>query len=291
MPAMESLAAIGVDIGGTSVRAARIARDGSILALASGPTDTQSVFAQINSLIAAVDDGSPVAIGVGVPSRIDSKTGEIYPGGFVDLSGPPLARRLANPRNLPIATENDGAMALIAEARVGAARGKASATMLTIGTGIGGGAMLGGKLLRGRSSATEFGHINVAWDGLPCVCGGRGCLETLSSGTALRRHCREAGLGDSIRAEDLLARTDPVAREVIRRWIAPLRSGIDSLVAALDPEIVVLGGSLGHAAAQALLEFPTRSSWFQCPVVPATVGSDAGVIGAGLAAFDLIKEH
>ncbi len=288
---MKRLAAIGVDIGGTTVRAARIARDGAIVALASEPTQIQSVLMQIDRLIAAVDNGTPAAIGLGVPSRINTASGEIYPGGFVDLSGPPLTGRLTNPRNLPVVTENDGAMAMLAEARIGAARGKSSAIMLTIGTGIGGGALLGGKLLRGRSSATEFGHINVAWDGPPCVCGGVGCVETFSSGTALRRHCSEAGLPDGARAEDLLARTDPVAREVIRRWIAPLRAAIDSLVAALDPEVVVLGGSLGHAACQALPQYPTRSTWFHCPVVPATVGGDAGVIGAGLAAFDLVKEQ
>ncbi len=283
--------AIGVDIGGTSLRAARVGRDGAILAHASEPTDVQAPIPQVDRLVAAVDDGSAAAIGVGVPSRINSTTGEIYTGGFVDLSGPPLAGRLANPRKLPIIVENDGGMAMIAEARIGAARGLASAVMLTLGTGIGGGALLGGKLLRGRSTATEFGHIKVAWDGLPCVCGGIGCVETMSSGTGFRRHCREAGLPDSTRAEDLLSRTDPVAREVIRRWIAPLRAGIDSLVAALDPEIAVLGGSLGHAACMALPDFPTRSSWFPCPVVPAAVGGDAGVIGAGLAAYDLIKEQ
>ncbi len=287
---MNSHSTIGVDIGGTSIRAVRLSGDGRVQDQASEPTDRASPLPQIDRLIAAVDNGTPCAIGLGVPSRIDTATGEIYPGGFVDLSGPPLAGRLANPRKLPIVTENDGAMAMIAEARIGAARGKSSAVMLTIGTGIGGGALLGGKILRGRSSATEFGHVVVAWDGPPCVCGGIGCLETLSSGTALRRHCSEAGLPDGTRAEDLLARTDPAAREVIRRWIAPLRAGIDSLVAALDPEVVVLGGSLGRAACRALPAFPTRSSWFHCPIVPAKVGPDAGVIGAGLAAFDLIKE-
>lgn len=288
---MHRQTAIGIDIGGTGMRAVRLSRDGTILAEAREITDRQAPLPQLDRLIAAVDDGSPAAIGIGVPSRINSATAAIYVGGFVDLSGPPLARRLANPRKLPIVTENDGAMALIAEARLGAARGKSSAIMLTIGTGIGGGALLGGKVLRGRSSATEFGHITAQWDGLECVCGRRGCVETLSSGTGLRLHCRAAGLGDDVKIEDLLTRTNSVARSVIRNWIGPLRSAIDSLVAVLDPEIVVLGGGLGHAACTALAGFPSVSSWFQCPVVAATVGSDAGVIGAGLAAFDLIKEQ
>jgi len=283
--------AIGIDIGGTGIRAVRMARDGTMLAEASDVTDREAALRQVDRLIATLDDGSCGAIGIGVPSRIDSATGEIYTGGFVDLSGPPLARRLVNPRQLPIAVENDGAMALIAEARVGAARGKSNAVMLTIGTGIGGGALLGGKVLRGRSSATEFGHVTARWDGLDCVCGRRGCVETLSSGTGLRRHCREAGMSDDLKVEDLLARTDPVARGVIRNWIGPLRSAIDSLVAALDPEIMVLGGGLGRVACQALVDFPPVSAWFQCPVVPAAVGAKAGVIGAALAAFDLIEEH
>lgn len=285
--------AIGVDIGGTSIRAARVSRDGKIIDQASAATANSGelVLAQLDALLAALDQPSVIAIGIGVPSPVDSRTGEVFRGGFVDLSGPPLVTRLKNTGGRPVVSDNDGTMALLAEARIGAARGRCHIVMLTIGTGIGGAAMLDGKIVRGRATAGELGHICVDMNGLLCVCGRQGCFETLSSGTALRRHIAEAGLRADCNAESLLARRDATARAVIERWIRPLRSGIDSLVAILDPEVVVLGGGLGHAACAALADFPARSTWFQCPVVPAELGSGAGVIGAALAAFERMLQH
>ena len=280
--------AIGMDIGGTGVKAARVDADGRILAHTSEPTgkSASAVIAQVDAMIAALDHTSVCAIGIGVPSRVNTKTGTVFPGGYVDLSGPPLKQRLANVRGRPVFTGNDGAMALLAEARLGAARGRADAIMLTIGTGIGGAVMLQGKIWHGRATAGQLGHITVVHDGVVCACGRRGCLETVSSGTALGRHIAEAGLPATTRAEDLVARPDPASRDVIERWIAPLRSGIDSLVATVDPDIIVLGGGLGQVAAGALERFPATSSWFQCKVVPAALGGEAGVVGAALAALE-----
>lgn len=280
--------AVGIDIGGTGIRAARISPAGEIIAEANQATAKTAtlVLGQIDALIEAVDHASVCAIGIGVPSRVDFKTAEVFPGGFVDLSGPPIANRLNKARGRPVITDNDGTMALLAEARIGAARGLAHVVMLTIGTGIGGAAMLNGQVLHGRATAGQLGHITAAHDGALCVCGRCGCLETLSSGTAFGRHVAEAGLPAGTKAEALLRRDDPAARTVIERWAKPLRSGIDSLVAAFDPEIVVLGGGLGHAACAALARFPAQSAWFQCQVVPAQLGSEAGVIGAGLAALE-----
>ena len=279
---------IGIDVGGTGIRAARISPSGEIQTQARQTTakSPAAVLAQIDALIAAVDDASVGAIGIGVPSRVDFRTATVFPGGFVDLSGPPLAGRLANAGGRPVFTDNDGTMALVAEGRLGAARGCADVVMLTIGTGIGGAAMLGGKVLHGKATAGQLGHITVDYEGNVCPCGRRGCLETLSSGTALGRHMADAGLPATTTAEELLERSDPRSRGVIERWIRPLRSGIDSLAAALDPEMVVLGGGLGRVAARALASFPSQSSWFSCCVVPARFGGEAGVIGAGLAALE-----
>lgn len=285
---MSAREAIGVDVGGTTIKAARVSAAGDIIAQASQataktPTD---VLAQIDALIAACDHARVACIGIGVPSRVDFRTARVFPGGYVDLSGPPLAGRLSRTNGRPVFTDNDGTMALVAEARLGAAKGCANVVMLTIGTGIGGATMLGGKIVYGKASAGQLGHITVAYDGLDCACGRLGCLETLSSGTALGRHIANAGLPATVSAEELLSRSGAQSRGVIERWIQPLRSGIDSLAATLDPEIVVLGGGLGKAACTALASVPPKSTWFQYRVAPAICGSEAGVIGAGLAAFE-----
>lgn len=283
--------AIGIDIGGTGIRGARVASDGDILdhlgeATASSPS---AVMAQIDGLIGKLDGPGVCAIGVGVPSRVDYKSSRVFPGGYVDLSGPPLANRLRSHGGRPVTCHNDATMAMVAEARVGAARGCADVVMLTIGTGIGGAVLLGGRIVHGKGTAGQLGHITVAHAGLVCGCGRKGCLETMSSGTSLGRLLAEAGLAADTRAEDLLTRRDAAAKAVVARWIGPLRSGIDSLVASFDPDRVVLGGGLGDAACQALAAFPAGSDWFQTEVVPAILGGKAGVIGAALAALDNVK--
>jgi len=280
--------AIGIDIGGTGVKAARVDATGTVLAQLSEPTgrSPEAVMAQVDAMIAALDRPSVAGIGIGVPSRVDFKTATVFPGGYVDLSGPPLGNRLASAKGRLVTTDNDGTMALLAEARFGAARGHHDVIMLTIGTGIGGAVMLGGRIWHGKASAGQLGHITVVHDGLTCACGRRGCLETESSGTALGRHIAEAALPHSTKAEDLLQRADALSRNVVERWISPLRSGIDSLVATLDPDVTVLGGGLGHAAAAALERFPAPSSWFHCHVVPAQLGPEAGVVGAAIAALE-----
>jgi len=280
--------AIGIDIGGTGVRGARVSADGEIIEHIGEATarSAAAVLAQADALIRRLDGPGVCAVGVGVPSRVDYKTARVFPGGYVDLSGPPLASRLTAHGSRPLTCHNDATMALVAEARVGAARGCADVVMLTIGTGIGGAAMLDGKIVHGKGTAGQLGHITVAHDGLACVCGRRGCLETMSSGTSLGRHIAEAGLAADTKAEDLLTRTDAAAKAVLARWIGPLRSGIDSLVASFDPDKLVLGGGLGHAACQALAGFPEVTDWFHAEIVPAALGSKAGVIGAALAALD-----
>jgi glucokinase len=279
---------IGIDIGGTSIRAARVSEAGEILAHQARPTPATSAdaIALIDAMIGDVDDQSCAAIGIGVPGRVDVVSGEVFSGGFVNLAGRPLAERLGAPRGRIVFADNDASMALVAEARIGAGRGAANIVLLTIGTGIGGATMLGGRVLRGARMAGQLGHITVDVNGLVCACGRTGCLETLSSGTALRRFIAEAELPAATRLEDIIARGDPVSQSIVARWAAPLRSGIDSLVATLDPDIVLLGGGLGADAFAALQRFPPMSPWFQCAIAPAALGDRAGVIGAALAALE-----
>ena len=280
--------AIGIDIGGTKIRAARVLASGDIVdhrAEATAKTPA-AVLAQIDAMIDALADADSAAIGIGVPSRVNVTSGEIFEGGYVNLAGPPLATRLAKAGRRTVFVDNDASMALVGEARRGAGRGYSHSVLLTIGTGIGGAAMQDGRVLRGARTAGQFGHLTVDIDGPPCACGRRGCLETRSSGTALGGLIAAQGLPETTTLEQLAAASDAVSQSLLSRWAGPLRAGIDSLVATLDPDAVILGGGLGAAACAALARFPAVSPWFQCPVVPATLGDRAGVIGAALAALE-----
>ena len=287
---MAMLSAIGVDVGGTKITAGRV--DGGVLAAevtVSTAETAQGVLRQIDDLISALDAPGVAAIGIGAPGRVDSATATVLSGGYVDLSGLPLNQRLAALKGRPLFADNDANMALVGEARQGAGRGLAHLVMLTIGTGIGGAAMDSGRILHGRGTAGELGHIGIDINGEPCLCGRRGCLETASSGTALRRLIAAAGMPPETRVQDLLARDDAAARALIAAWALPLRAGIESLVAAFDPQLVVLGGGLGEAACAALSRFPTVSPWYRNDVAPAQFGNRAGVIGAAIAALEALS--
>ena len=280
--------AIGIDIGGTNIRAARISSDGRVLAHASAPTaqSAVSVLADIEKFAETLREPSTASIGIGIPGRVDAKTGRVLSGGFVDLSGLGLAEGLQARTGLRTFCDNDANMALVAEAGIGAARGARYAILLTIGTGIGGAVLAEGQLFHGGGTAGQLGHITVSADGRLCNCGRKGCLETESSGTALRRHIAEAGFAAGTGIDELLGSGSTDAQRVLARWAAPLRAGLDSLAAAFSPQLFVLGGGLGAAACRALERLPTVSPWFQYEVAAARLGDEAGVIGAGLAALE-----
>ena len=282
--------AIGVDIGGTNLRAARVSASGEILARRAEPIGRAPgvVLEQIVALCRDLLDPGVRGIGIGVPGRVDARARSVFSGGYLDLVGVPLAGHVEQALGRPVSIDNDCNMALVAEMAAGAARGCGEVAMFTIGTGIGGAIASGGRILRGRATAGQLGHLTVADPGLPCACGRHGCVETASSGTALRRLMIEAGLPPGLTADALFAREaagDSTARDVLDRWIHPLRAAIDGIVAALDPEIVLLGGGLGGAADRALARAPARSPWYRCPVAAARLGDEAGVIGAALSAL------
>jgi glucokinase len=280
--------AIGIDIGGTHLRAARVCETGEVLAAATAESarDAETVVARCLDLVARVTSPDVSGIGIGVPGQVLADSRRVLSGGYVDLSGIGFAERIEQATGLPVTIENDASMALLGEAAHGAARGFANVVMLTIGTGIGGAVLERGRLLRGRGTAGQLGHLTVVPGGRDCVCGRKGCVETESSGTAFGIHLAEAGLPPGTRAEDLLAGADdPLADRVLTAWATPLRAAIDSLIATCAPDLVVLGGGAGAAAAAALTRLPTRGSWFDAPVVAAGLRADAGIIGAAMAAL------
>jgi glucokinase len=287
---------IGVDVGGTNLRAARISQSGDILdkKILSSSRDSLEAVELIKKLICEMDGEGADGIGIGVPGRVNGWTGEVLSGGYLDLSGSDLKGAIARAFSRPVTVVNDCGMALVAESRLGAGRGFENIVMLTIGTGIGGAIMGSGRLVNGKRSAGQLGHIVVNVDGHPCRCGQRGCVETESSGTSLRRHLAEAGYDQNTLYENILPLAisgDERALTPMRAWAAPLRAAISTLSAAFDPDVVILGGGLGHAAVRAQEFLPPVQSWYNVEVRPAQLGDDAGVIGSGLVAFDLVPKQ
>jgi glucokinase len=287
---MPDVTAIGIDVGGTHVRAARISATGDVLAWTKQRTAAEPplVIAQIGELVRSLVAPGVAAIGIGVPGRVDVRRGRVLSGGYVDLAGLTPADFDADALKLPVFIDNDGNMAIVAECAIGAARAAGTVVMFTIGTGIGGAVAVDGAVFRGRAAAGQLGHLTVDGNGKPCLCGRRGCVETVSSGTALRQHMEAAGFAATISVEQLLAQAAgnaPAAKAILAAWAAPMRHAIDSAVAAFDPDLVLLGGGLGTAMHQALADFPASGPWYQCAVVPASLGDRAGVIGAGLSAL------
>ncbi|MDK4712873.1 ROK family protein [Rhizobium sp. CNPSo 4039] len=281
--------AIGVDIGGTNIRAALVSVQGEILAKLSErtPTDPLLALERVIAMARTLDTPEVLGIGVGIPGRVDVDSREILSGGILNLSSLDFVKRLETALQKPVVIENDCSMALIAEMRIGGAKGYQNVAMLTIGTGIGGAVAHAGRIYHGHKAAGQLGHICVSQDGPPCPCGRRGCVETFSSGTALRRHIAEAGLSVTTIREifDMAAEGNDTAVRVLRQWATPLRAALDNIAATMDPEIILLGGGLGCDAARALADLPAPAPWFCPAILPAKLADDAGVIGSGLLIF------
>lgn len=292
---------VGVDVGGTKIAGAVVARDSSLLTSATLPTPVAGP-----ELLAAVADlvehlqgecGHAVAaVGVGLPSLIDATTGRVRMSANVDLADVDAAAYLRERLRVPVVVDNDVNVAGLAEHRVGAARGRGDLVMLTVGTGVGGGVIVDGRVFRGgNGTGAELGHMVVQADGPPCQrnCPNRGCLETMASGTAIGR---DAGKP----AEEVvrLARSgDAEAIAVLDRAGRYLGVGLSSLANIFNPDVFVIGGGVG--AAGDLLLRPAREEYraralppnAEADVLPAVLGSGAGAIGAGLLAWDLAAGH
>ena len=286
----EADTAIGVDVGGTRVRLARISRAGELLERIIEPVrpDRQGFSSQLLRLVDSLRSDSDNAVGIGIPGRVDGRTGEIRSAGYIDVAGLDLAGLVAREAELPCRVENDATMALLAEGQVRPDGREGLIFMITVGTGIGGAVLQDGVPWYGGGLSGQFGHVVVAEHGPVCNCGRIGCVETLSSGMALGRLLAEAGLPKETRAENLLSRAesgDPAAADLLDRWARPLQRAMESLVAVADPQRIIVGGGLGAEMTRALDRLPRRSKWFELPIEAASLGDGAGVIGAGLCAF------
>jgi glucokinase len=290
---------IGVDVGGTKILTGIIDRGGEIGQRRERQTELESQEQLIDELAAAVEellDDSIAAVGFGLPSRIDAKRGRVDGSVNIPLADVPLRDLLGERLGVPVAIENDGNVAALAEFRAGAGREADTLVMLTLGTGCGGGVVLDGELLR---DGGELGHVVIEYDGIPCqgTCTGRGHLEAYVSGTAATKLAREV-FGPAVDAHRLVrlaAEGDARAVEILAGIGGRLGAAIGSFVNIFRPQFVVVGG--GFAAAGDFVLGPARETMRRealppardrARIVRAELGTAAGVIGAGFVAFDAL---
>jgi glucokinase len=294
---------IGVDVGGTKILAGVVGAAGDLEEHHERPTPTESqdeLLAALESTVEALLARAEIAaIGFGLPSQIDQRTGRVLASVNIPLAGIDFRDRMATQFELPVGVDNDANAAAMAEWRWGAGRGANDLVMLTLGTGIGGGLILSGRPYRGTiGTGAEFGHIVVEHDGPPCKCGGHGHLEAVASGRAADRAAREL-YGSSADSHELVRRAragEGPALEALAELGRRLGSGIGSLVNAFDPELVIIGGGfaeagelvLGPAREQAHAEaLPAMRDRLQ--IIRAELGAEAGVLGAALVGFEALE--
>lgn len=297
-PAVEPPVVIGLDVGGTKIRSGLVDREGDVLAEREVPspgTSEQEVLAALDAAVESLLSERVAAIGYGIPANIERGTGRVLWATNLPLTDVDLRRRSLERFGLPVGIENDASAAALAEWKLGAGKGRANLLMLTLGTGVGGGAVVDGRLFRGW---VEIGHFVVQEGGRECTCGGHGHLEVLASGSAADVAAREL-YGEGADAYTLVGRAqegDEPARDALARIGVTLGAAIGSLVNVFAPELVVVGGGFGAAAGSLVLD-PARESARgesiypanqRLEVVPAELGEEAGLVGAGLVGFEAL---
>lgn len=306
---MTATATVGIDVGGTKLVGAALDGDGGILRrgrVATPRDDPAALVDAVTDLVRELGEGVPV--GVGAAGIIDRDGVVRYAPnlGVSDLPlGPQLEARLA----VPVIVRNDATVAVYGEWRAGAGRGVDDLLMLTVGTGVGGGIVLGGHLVDGVNGlGGELGHVIVHEGGRLCPCGNAGCLEAYASGSAIERRARSRIRGGAVKSQlaehpgridgravtDAAASGDGFAIELLEEAGHWLGVGMAGLVNAFDPARVLVGGGAGVNAGETLLGPARRATHARImgaayravpDIVVAELGDDAGAIGAGLLAL------
>ena len=306
-------ATIGVDIGGTKIAFGVVTPDGDVVAR----TRRETTPSRPDEIVGAVSDGiaelrlahDVVAVGVAAAGYIDSARSTVMFAPNLAWRDNPIKAQVEQHVDLPVVIENDANAAAWGEFQFGAARAFDDMLMLTVGTGLGGGLVIGRRLVRGAHGvAAEFGHARAVPDGHRCGCGNRGCWEQYISGTALTREAREMAASGSPLAHGILERAggkvkkitgplvtqaaregDPIAVELLADQGRQLGTAVASFVAVLDPGVVVIGGGVSDAGE--LLIGPAREAYAHeltgrgfrpsADIVRAELGNEAGLVGVG----------
>jgi glucokinase len=282
---------IGVDLGGTKILAGVVDADGTVYETVERPTVTTSQAAlldELDDLVRALPLDAVAAVGFGIPSRIDHEHGFALGAVNIPIRDIRFADEMRDRLGLPVEMENDASCAAYAEFKLGAGRGVRDLLALTLGTGVGGGVVSGGRLFR---AYTELGHMVIVEDGEPCqgACAGRGHVEAYCSGTAAGKVARRV-LGADATAHDLVEQGHPALTEIGHH----LGTAIGSLVNVFGSTRVVIGGGFGIAAFDHLVPAARRTVLREAlapagqtlEIERAELGGEAGLIGAALVAFE-----
>jgi len=286
---------VGIDLGGTAIKAGTVTLEGEIVERRSIPADLdrgpEDLADRVANLARELDFSA--ALGIGVPGLLDRTGGKVITSANLhQIDGFPLVDAVAERLGVPsalVALENDANVAALGEAWVGAGHSDPDFLMVTLGTGVGGGVVLGGEVITGAGGlAGEIGHICVEPGGLECGCGGRGCLETLASATAAARRAQEAGLPPDLAIVSEQARDgDDRARTLLVDIGRDLGRGLAAATVLLDLRVFVIGGGFGAALEllrpgieEGLVERAYGRLASDYRILPAELGADAGWIGA-----------
>lgn len=310
---------IGIDIGGMTIKGIIMKYDGTVLVRDSietgcedgGDAMCKNIVELINRMILNIGGykSNIKGVGIGCPGLIDSKGGMVVFAGNLGLKYYPLAQSVSDKIGLPVKITNDAHAAALGEARFGAGKKYNDSILITLGTGVGGGIIVDGKLFEGgKSVGTEVGHMVIEKGGKLCTCGRRGCFECYASATALMKKTREVMEDDtssemwktytpqtvSGKTPFDYAETDDAARKIVDWYVKNLACGITNLANIFRPEIVMLGGGVSEQGErltdpiQKLLDKELFAGMDFAPVkvVKASLGGKAGAFGAAALFMD-----
>lgn len=299
---------IGVDLGGTNIRAALVGQEGIVGDILRAPTgksgDPDGVIGIIGDMIAQLVENAKSTdmgirgVGIGVPGSVDPEKGTVLFAPNLQWRDINLAGLLGARCKLPIKIDNDVNMAAIGEYGLGSARNSSYALIMTLGTGIGGAFLENGVLLRGKANnACEIGHMVLKVDGPPCGCGRKGCFETLASATALLNRAsqlhKEKNFDSVKEIFDFAKEGDEKALFLVEEMTDWLALGLANLLHIFNPDTVVIGGGVALAGdflfqrirAKTLAQTMPASS-DEVRILPALLGDNAGILGSALVASE-----
>lgn len=310
---MEKKYVVGVDLGGTKIYTALVDLEGNIvnekvvetLAEEGQEAVSERILDTIANVIAGVDNELIKAIGVGSPGPLDAKKGIIFEPSNLPFKNYEIVKTIKDRFNLPTYLDNDANVATLAEFMFGAGKGTENMVYITVSTGIGGGAIINGKLYRGHTAnALEVGHMTVSKEGPRCGCGNVGCAESFASGTAIGKRAKEAVASkvvtslkkyDNVTAKEVFmeaAAGDAEAKRILDNALYYLGITVGNVMSYLDPEKVVMGGGVingGDVVIETVKKVVGERclSVFaeNCSIEKAKLGGQAGVLGAAALAI------